>query len=221
MRSDVARAGMIAGWVSLVGIFGYHLGLAALAGQRVSGTTDVAAITTYYRQPIVALASLEQFPVAVLVLVFMFALRETLAAASPRARSFATLGLIFAIVEMPVLLVEVSLEAALVTVASNGGPVLGLFRFWDVLYNSGAYVLEAGWLVSFGLAMRDAVGFPRWLPRFSYLVAVLQLVNMTAIWVGIPDIATLAGNMLLAVWFATASIGLGRNVTRTVAVSAT
>lgn len=220
MRSDVARAGMFAGWISLVGIFGYHIGLSILAGQRVSGTTDASAIAAYYKQPIIALASLEQFPVAAVMLVFMFALRETLAAAGPRARFFATLGLLFALTELPVILVEVSLEAALVTTATAGGDVLGLFRFWDVLYNSGAYVTEAGWLVCFGLAMRDTDVFPRWLPRFSLVVAFMQLVNMTAIWVGIPDAATLAGNMLLAVWLGASSVGLGRSVARSVTVAA-
>lgn len=218
MRSDVARAGMLAGWISLVGIFGYHIGLAILAGQRVSGTTDASAIVAYYRQPIIGVASLEQFLVAATMLVFAFALRETLAAASPRARFFATLGLLFAIVELPIILVEVSLQAALVTTATAGGDVLGLFRLWDVLYNSAAYVTEAGWVLFFGLAMRDASAFPSWLPPFSYLVAIIQIVNMTAIWVGIPDTATLAGNLLLGVWFAASSFGLGRAVARTVAV---
>lgn len=220
MRSDVARAGALAGWLSLVGIFGYHIGLTILAGQRVSGTTDASAIVAYYRQPIVGIASLEQFLVAAIMLVFVFALRETLAASGPRARSFATLGLLFAIVELPVILVETSLEAALVTAATSGGDVIGLFRFWDVVYNSAAYVTEVAWVLCFGLAMRDDAAFPRWLPRFSYLVAILQLVNMTAIWVGIPDAATLAGNMLLGVWFAASSFGLGRAVARPVSAVA-
>ena len=220
MRSDVARAGMFAGWISLVGIFGYHIGLSILVGQRVSGTTDASAIATYYKQPIIALASLEQFAVAAIMLVFMFALRETLSGASPRARSFATLGLLFALTELPVILVEVSLQAALVTTATSGGEVLGLFRFWDVLYNSGAYVTEAGWIACLGLAMRDSDAFPRWLPRFSLVVAFMQLVNMTAIWVGIPDAATLAGNMLLAIWLGASCVGLGRTVARPVTVAA-
>ena len=220
MRSDIARTGMVAGWLTLIGIFGYHIGLTIAAGQRVSGTTDVSAIAAYYRQPIISAASLEQFPVAALMLVFVFSLRETLAASDQRARFFATLGVLFAVVELPVILVEVSLQAALVSVATAGGDVLGLFRFWDVVYNSGAYALEAGWLICFGLAMRQTAAFPRWLPRFSLVVAALQLVNMTAIWVGIPDAVTLVGNMLLAVWFGATSIGLGRVAMRVPVVAA-
>jgi len=206
---NIARTGMFAGWISLVGIFGYHITLSIVAGQRVSGTADIAAITAYYKQPIVAASTMWHFPVVVAILVFALALRDTLAAHS-NSRFLATLGLAFAIVEAPMLLTEASLQAALASVATTGGDVVGLFRFWDVLYNSAMYVLEAGWLACFGLAMRGVAGFPGWLPRYSYAVAAAQIVNMTAIWVGIPDSATLVGNLLFGVWFGVTSIGLGR-----------
>lgn len=221
MDGLIARLGMIAGWLSLVGIFGYHVGLTIVAGQRVSGTTDAAAITAYYRQPIVAYASIEQFFVIVAVLVFFVALREICASASPRARFFATVALFAGIVEAPLLLTETSLQAAIVTVVSSGGDPLGLFRFWDVLYNSSAYVLEATWLAGFGLAIRDLGAMPRWLPRFSFVVAALQIVNLSAIWIGIPDAVTLVGNMCLGIWFAGASVGLGRLLPRRVTSAAT
>ena len=68
MGGTIARTGMFAGWLSLLGIFGYHISLSILAGQRVSGTTDVASITAYYRQTIIAAAS----PVMFLVTSFQF-----------------------------------------------------------------------------------------------------------------------------------------------------
>jgi len=210
MQSFAARLGAYAGWLSLAGIFGYHISLSIVAGQRVSGTADAAAIAQYYRQPIIAQVSIEQFIVLPIMFLFVFALREVCSGAGPRARFYATLGLGMALAEIPVILSEISLQAALVTTATSGGDVAGLFRFWDVLYNSGAYVLEASWLAFFGLALRDVAAFPRWLPRFSLIVAAAQVINMTAIWVGIPDTATLAGNLLLAVWFGAASVGLGR-----------
>jgi hypothetical protein len=128
----------------------------------------------------------------------------------PGGRFLANLGLLLVVAEAPVILTESSLQAALVATATNGGDVLPLFRLWDVLYNSAAYVLEAGWVGAFGLAMREATSFPRWLPRLSLLVAALQLVNMSAIWVGIPDTFTLVGNIFFAIFFVGASIGLGR-----------
>ena len=83
----VARVGAWAGWLSLVGIVGYHVALMALAGQRVSGTSDLATIRDYYAQPVVAVASVETFLVVLAVAVFAVALRETLVAgAAPRPR---------------------------------------------------------------------------------------------------------------------------------------
>ena len=207
--TNVARIGAYAGWISVIGIFAYHIGLTAIVGQRVSGTTDVAAIQTYYQHAVIAPASIAPFVVMVAVLVFALAMREVLGAL-PGGRFLANLGLLLAVAEIPVILTASSIEAALVTTATSGGDVLPLFRFWDVLYNSAAYVLEAGWVGAFGLAMREVTSFPRWLPRLSLVVAALQLVNMSAIWVGIPDALTLVGNVFFAIFFVGASIGLGR-----------
>ena len=214
MNATIARAGAIAGWISLVAIFGYYIGLTVLAGNRVSGTTDVAAIQAYYKQASIAPAGILGFFTVIAMLVFVYALRETLAGGSPGARALATLGLLFVVIEIPILLVQVALEAALVSVATSGGDALGLFRFWDVLFNSGAYALEASYLVCFGLAMREAAAFPRWLPGFSLVVGAAQIVNVFAIWAGIPDTATLPANMLFGVWFAATSVGLGRVASR-------
>jgi hypothetical protein len=207
--ANVARIGAYAGWISVFGIFAYHIGLTVVVGQRVSGTTDVAAIQSYYQHAVIAPASIAPFVVMIAVLAFALAMREILSAL-PGARFLANLGLLLAVAEIPVILTESSLEAALVATATSGGDVLPLFRFWDVLYNSAAYVLEAGWVGAFGLAMREAPGFPRWLPRLALVVAALQIVNMTAIWVGIPDALTLVGNVFFGVFFIGASIGLGR-----------
>ena len=207
--TNIARIGAYAGWISVIGIFAHNIGLTAIVGQRVSGTTDIAAIQDYYRHTIIAPASIAPFVVMVAILVFALSLREALGTL-PAGRFLANLGILLAVAEVPVILTESSLQAALVTTATTGGDVLPLFRFWDVLYNSAAYVLEAGWVGAFGLAMRGAPAFPRWLPRFSLLVAALQLVNMTAIWVGIPDSLTLVGNLTFGAWFVGASIGLGR-----------
>jgi hypothetical protein len=179
----------------------------------VSGTTDTAAIQAYYRNAVIGPASVEQFLVLIPVAIFVLALREALAV-SPRARFLTALALVFAVAELPIILVESALQATLVTVAATGGDIVPLFRFWDVLYNSALYVLEAGWTLAFGLAMAESRAFPRWLPRFSLAVAALLLINMTAIWIGIPDQFTLIGNLCFGIWFGAASVGLGRLATR-------
>lgn len=215
MDTRIARVGAAAGWLSLAMIFGYHIGLTIVAGQRVSGTMNAAAIEGYYRSGVIAPASITIFLSVVPILIFALALREALAT-SAGTRFLATLALILVVVELPGILVQGALEATLVTIASRGGDIVPLFRFWDVLYNSGLYVLEAGWVAAFGIAMSGNPAFPRWLPRFSLVVAALQLVNMAAIWVGIPDQLTLAGNLGFGIWIGGASFGLTRLATGSV-----
>ena len=87
---------------------------------------------------------------------------------------------------MAVNLTGIAAQMSLVVIARSGGDVVPLFRFWDTLYNSGAYALEAGWVAAFGLAMRDVVGFPRWLTGFSLVTAAVLAINIFAIWIGSP-----------------------------------
>jgi hypothetical protein len=211
MDRSIARIGAWAGVLALIGIFGYHLALMAVAGQRVSGTGDAAAITAYYRHEGIAALSVEQFVTLVPMLVFAVALRTVLAAAgSAFVRFIATVAMMAVIVEIAVIMSEVALQAALVTVAQRGGDVTPLFRVWDVLYNSGAYALEATWVFAFGVATRGVAGFPGWLRTYSYVTAALLAVNVGAIWIGIPDAATLPSALFLGVWLGATSYGLGR-----------
>jgi hypothetical protein len=209
MDRSVGRVGAWAGIVAVVGIFGYHLGLIVIAGQRVSGTMDASAITAYYQQSGIASLSVEQFVTLITMTVFVVALRERLST-TPWTRFLATIALVAVTAEIAVILVEIALQAALVATARSGGETVGLFRLWDVLYNSGAYALEATWVSAFGLAMRHVAGFPSWLPRFSLLVGFLLAINISAIWVGIPDVATLPSALFLGIWFVAASFGLYR-----------
>lgn len=209
MDRSISRVGAWAGVLSLIGILGYHLGLMAVAGQRASGTADAASIATYYRHPGIADFSVEGFLILITMLVFAVALRTTLST-TPWTRFLTSVALVAVSVELAVLMVQTALQAALVATARAGGDVTGLFRFWDVLYNSGAYTLEATWVVCFGLAARSTAGFPRWLPRFSVVTSALLAVNVTAIWIGIPDAATLPSSLFLAVWFGATSFGLLR-----------
>jgi hypothetical protein len=213
MDRSVARVGAWAGVISVIGIAGYHLGLMIVAGQRVSGTTDAVAITKYYRNEAIAAFGVELFLVVVPIFVFAVALRETMSTTS-WARFLATIGLVALVTEMAVNLTGVAAQMSLVVIARSGGDVVPLFRFWDTLYNSGAYALEAGWVAAFGLAMRDVVGFPRWLTGFSLITAALLALNVFAIWVGVPDTATLPSALFLVIWFVSTSYGLSRGAMR-------
>lgn len=206
---NALRVGAWAGWISLIGIFGYHLTLMAVAGTRVSGTGDRAAIEAFYANDAIALVGVEGSLLPVPMAIFAFGLFE-LFRRTESARWFGGLGLIFVLIELPLLLTQLAIQAGLVAAVNAGEPVVGLFRAWDVLYNSATYVTEAVWVAAFGLAMAHVAAFPRWMWPLSALTAVLLGINVFAIWVGIPDAATLPSAGLLVVWFAGASLGLGR-----------
>jgi len=203
--------------LSLVGILGYHLALTALAGQRVSGTADPVAIKAYYSQSIVGTASIEQFLVLIAVAVFAVALRETLAV-GPMARLLTGVAVVAITVELGLIATETAIQAALVAATQAREPAGALFRFWDVLYNSGVYALEATWIFAFGRSMLGNAAFPRFMAWLSPLAALLLIVNVFAIWVGIPDMATLPSAFALAAWLVGASLGLRRIASATATV---
>jgi len=210
MERSVPRIGSWAGLVAVVGIVGYHLSLTALAGQRVSGVIDSDAIRTFYGQPVVGVLGVSQFLVVIPFLVFAVALRETLVpAASGSVRLLATVGVAAAVAEVPVVLTEIAAQAGLVAAVEHGEPVVGLFRFWDALYNSGMYAIEATWVLAFGLALHAVLGSRsmRWL---SAVTATLLGINVFAIWIGIPDAATLPSAVAISVWLVVASLSLRR-----------
>lgn len=175
----------------------------------VSGTPDVQAIRAFYGQPIVGVLGVSQFIVVIPFLVFAVALRETLAR-SPQTRLLAGVALLAAVAEVPIVLTAIAAQAALVTAVEAGEDVVGLFRFWDALYNSGLYGLEATWVLGFGQAMRGMTAFPRSMSWLSVLAGVLLGINVFAIWVGIPDAATLPSAVAISAWIAGASVGLRR-----------
>jgi hypothetical protein len=188
---------------------GYHIALMLIAGPRVSGITDSGAIEAYYANDGIAVLGVAALIVLVPFMVFLVALREVTGQTST-SRFLATIGLAAGIVELAAILVMISIQSAVVTAVSSGADAVPLFRFWDVLYNSGTYVFEATWVAAFGLAMRESDAFPRWMVGLSAITAALLAVNITAIWVGIPDQATLPSAVALAAWFVAASLRLRR-----------
>lgn len=209
MGSWVYRIGAWAGFIAVIGIVGYHVALTLLAGQRVSGTADVGAVESYYGQSIVAVLGVTQFLVVVPFLVLSQALRQSLSG-TEEGRFFAGIGGLAAAAQVAVVLTATAAQAALVVAVDAGETVSGLFRFWDALYNSGLYALEATWVLAFGLAMRADAAFPRVMSWLSPLAAALLAVNVFAIWLGIPDALTLPSAVAIAAWLGVASIGLKR-----------
>lgn len=211
LRPSIARIGAVFGWATLVGILLFEVvGPQIVAGQRVSGTLDARVVSEYYNHPFLEFLAAGVFLAAGAFLVFAVALREVLRG-DEYSHCLATVGLAFAVTEASLIITKSALAATLVRVATSpGGDIVPLFRFWDVLYNSGVYLTEAGLVISFALAMRNSVIFPKWMLWFGVAVGALQVVNMTALFVGIPDAATLVGNIAFALWLATTSFGLSR-----------
>lgn len=209
------RIGAIAGWLSLAGILTFSvIGPMVIAGPRVSGTLDAGTIQPYFRHQALAPFSAGEFLIMLAFVPFVLALRQALSP-DDRARFLSQVGLAFALIAAPLYLVDGAIHATLVTVATSGGDLLPLFRFWDILYNSATYLAEAGYAFAFARAMRDVRAFPRWMPWWGVIVGALQLVNMSALFVGIPDNLTLIGNLAFMLWFVGASIGLTRLARRT------
>ena len=210
LEFNVARIGAVTGWLALAAILAFSVfGPMIVAGQRISGTLDPAAIAAYYRHGALATVSAAAFSIIVFFLPFALALRQVLSM-NERARFLSTLGLAFAVAAVPLYLSDASVQSALVGAAAAGSDIVPLFRFWDIQYNSASYVLEAGYVAAFSMSMRGAPGFPRWMSRYGLIVAATLLINATALFVGIPDNLTLIGNLALVGWFVGTNIGLSR-----------
>lgn len=205
-----AHVGAFAGWLALAGVLAFSvIGPMIVAGQRVSGTLDPKLVQTYFRHDALALVNAGGFLILLAMIPFALALREVLAI-DERARFLSQVGLVFVLIAAPLYLTEYSLQAALVTVSKSSSDILPLFRFWDILYNSAIYLAEAAYAFCFARAMRDVSAFPRWMPWWGIIVGALQLINMSALFVGIPDDATLVGNLSFVGWFIGSSVGLTR-----------
>lgn len=195
-----ALAGLVA--VALVLACGI-VGPQVVAGPRVIGVQDASLVRAYYAHPALATLGALMLPAAALILLLAVGLH---AVASRSRPGLATCGLAFTIAIVPGYLLEVALQAALVSAASSGSDALPLFRLWDVFYNSGLYTLEAGYVIAFSLALTAGDAFPRWFRGLGLLVGLLQAANASALWIGLPDAATIPGNVGMLAWLLAASL---------------
>ena len=196
------------GLLVLAGIVAFEVvGPQVVAGPRVTGDVDETAVRAYYSHAALAPFALGVFVAAMLFIAFAGALRRTVTG-DTIAAYFAGLGFAFAVAEAALLVAKSALHVALVELATGGGEVMPLFRFWDLLYNSGLYAVEAALLLAFGLAWLAPGPTPRWLGVLSLVAAALQGVNMLSLFLGFPDLWTLPGNLAFMAWFVGASLAL-------------
>ena len=205
-----SRVGSYAGWVTLAGVLAFEVfGPLTAAGQRVTGTSDAATIAGYYRNSGLLPLALGAFLIMPPFVALIVSLRRSLVEQGANA-IVAEVGFAIALVAVPLLVAKTALQMALVRVVETGADPVALFVSWDYLYNSGVYVIEGSYIAAFSLAMRGTVGYPGWLSGLGFVTAALQLVNMTALVVELPDAATLPGNISFAIWLGGIAVVLGR-----------
>jgi len=198
----------VSGLVLLTLVLTYQaIGPSLIAGAPwPSGSSDPSVVNSYFGHGALGSLVLVQFMTVPPFLLFFFSLRERLSGGG-RARFWSTLGLMFVGAEVPLILGGAALQGALVSIASRGGDAFPLYRFWDLYWNSAAYLLEASFLFAFAFAMTHSASFPRWVARLSLVVGGLLGFNVFVVWTGLPPTAALPANLLFAVWFLTVSIG--------------
>jgi hypothetical protein len=212
------RLGAAAGWVGLIGVvFAFIAIPMAIAGQPPTVNTAPEAVIAYFRHPEFALIDgvLGVFVGIVAIVPFGYGLRSALKAGpGPQARAFADLGFAFLLVAAPAYLVSSALGAMLVqATAGDPGTFASLFRFYDVLYDGGADVLEGAWIGAFSVAILYSE-----LPRF---VGWLGVVVMVSRWIKafipvapVPEIVAPIGGVLFLAWFLAIVVVLTRTARR-------
>jgi hypothetical protein len=207
---STARVGSIAGWLTLAAILVIEVVLpSVLTGLPVSGTTDRAVVTAYYGQAALLPLGLLALVTIVGFVIFVAALRDVLARRDG-ATFWANTGFGLALIAAALLLVRTAIQMALVRGVAAGSDVMPTFFAWDFTYNAAVYAMEASYPLAFALAMATWPGTPRWLVPLAGTVAVLQLLNMTALVVGLPFAATIPGTLGFVIWFGVTAWQLGR-----------
>jgi hypothetical protein len=200
------RFGAVAGWIGFIGItLGFIAIPMALAGQPPTMATDLPAAMAYFRHPEFALINglIGVFVGVVAILPFGIALRIVLHdAIDERVRTFADIGLAILVVVAPVYLISGTLGATLTQAADGDAGLFAiLFRWYEVLYNGAADVLEGAWIGAFSLAMLGG-SVPRWLGWLGVAVGLSRWVKAFAPFTTIPAGIEPVSGVLFLLWFA-------------------
>jgi hypothetical protein len=198
------RLGAVTGWIALVGIaVGFIAIPMAIAGQPPTVNTDPAAVVAYFRHPeftmIYGVAGI--FWGIVALVPFAYGLRSLLRSGSDdRAGVFADLGFVLLLVAAPAYLVAAALGATLVQ-AANGDPATfaTLFRFYDLLYDGGADVLEGAWIGAFSIAALWAP-VPRWVAGLGLGLAISRWIKAFIPVAPVPELVSTLSGLLFIVW---------------------
>lgn len=213
------RLGSIAGWIALIGVLSLLIVIPmALAGQPPTVNSDPASVVAYFRHPYLALINAALAPfVGVALVPFTYGLRATLRSGMGDAsRALADVGFGLVLVTVPLYVVSSALGAALVRAADGDAATFAsLFRFYDLLYNAGADVLEGAWIGAFSLAI--LVGsLPRWVGWLGVAVMITRWIKAFIPVAPVPEIVASIGGVLFLAWFLAVVVTLTREARRPV-----
>lgn len=220
MQSSIeVRLGSIAGWVALIGVVSLLIAIPmALAGQPPTVNSDPASVVAYFRHPELALINAALAPfVGVALVPFTYGLRSALRSGmSATSRTLADVGFALVLVTVPVYVLSSALGAALVQAAGGDTATFAsLFRFYDLLYNAGADVLEGAWIGAFSLAIL-AGSLPRWLGWLGVAVMLARWIKAFVPVAPVPEIVVSIGGVLFLAWFLGIVVTLTREARRPV-----
>lgn len=181
------------------------IGPMVIAGDtRPSGSTDAVRIGDYYRGNAgLAALTLVEFATVPLAALFVFGLGHSLWS-NPRARPWLLVACAAFTAEIPLILAAGAIQGA---IALTEGTSPALFRAWDLLWNSGVYILEAGLVAAFALAAH-AAGRSRATVAFGAIVALALAFDALVLWLPIPPQSALPANLLFSAWFIVNGVGL-------------
>jgi hypothetical protein len=208
----LSRTASIAGLVAVLSILTVEVAIPSVVtgGPPISGTLDRATIAAFYGHPGLEWAlGLGLFALAIpAFLVFAVSIRE-LARDDPGARYSASIGVAFAVSAVPVYATKGAIGAALVAVVGSGLDPVPLFRFYDLVYNGAVYPLEAIYVLGLGLAIATVSG-TRWVRTLTVVAATILFLNALVVFMGLPSVTAMPGNIAFAIWLAATSAVLWR-----------
>jgi len=217
------RLAAMAGWIAFVGVVGLLIVIPTmLAGQPPTVSSRPSDVIAYFRHPELAIiyGGLGSFVGILAIIAFGYGLRTVLVAGGgERAKVFADLGLALLVVTLPIYVVSSALGAMLVQ-AADGDPATfaSLFRFYDLLYDGAADILEGAWIGAFSLAGLGGA-LPRWLAWLGIGVTATRWIKAFVPVAAVPEAVIPVSGVIFLAWFLAIVVWMTRQARRSPAGS--
>jgi hypothetical protein len=216
-RMTYARLAGIVLLLTVLSILVLHVGPGFVAGQRVTGTSDAAAIAAFYAHPSSLLPFWWQGGLSVLgIILFAVLFRRYILtfSPSPATGALADFATGVAVAATPLYLLDAGLQSAMVQLVSAGEAgrpaLLGVFAAWDWIYNSFTYFFEVGYMAAWAVVAWRTSALPRWIAVVGGVTALGHLFNSQVLMSHLSDDLTLIPTAFFFLWFIGAGVYLAR-----------